>query len=172
MKKGLAGVHFLCALLFISAGLVGKTLVNPASAANPPAPLMPRADLGVVTPAGKTHQFKIEVAATTPHRRFGLMYRWELPEDAGMLFVFEHEAVISMWMRNTFIPLAMLFIRSDGTIARVVDRTTPLSEESVYSGEPIIAVLELNAGMASRLKITAGSRLDSHGLKLINAPGA
>ena len=87
------------------------------------------------------------------------MFRLSLAEDAGMLFIFDRVAPVSMWMRNTFIPLTMLFIRADGTIARVIDKTTPMSEESLRSGEPVLAVLELVGGSASKLNLTIGSHV-------------
>ena len=105
------------------------------------------------------HRFNVEVARTEEHRHRGLMFRLSLAEDAGMLFIFDRVAPVSMWMRNTFIPLTMLFIRADGTIARVIDKTTPMSEESLRSGEPVLAVLELVGGSASKLNLTIGSHV-------------
>ena len=120
---------------------------------------MPRAVAIVSSGDNVQHRFDVEVARTDEHRHRGLMFRLSLAKDAGMLFIFDRVAPVSMWMRNTFIPLTMLFIRADGTIARVIDKTTPMSEESLRSGEPVLAVLELVGGSASKLNLTIGSHV-------------
>lgn len=76
-----------------------------------------------------------------------------------MLFDFGRVEMVSMWMRNTYIPLDMLFVRADGTIARIARDTEPLSERQISSGEPVLAVFEINAGISDRLGITAGDRI-------------
>lgn len=106
------------------------------------------------------HEFIVELAATPAERSRGLMYRRSMPADHGMLFDFERDDMVSMWMRNTYIPLDMLFIRADGTIARIAEHTEPLSERTISSGEPVRSVLELNAGTSSRLGIEPGDRVE------------
>lgn len=105
---------------------------------------------------GTRHVFDIEVARTASERSRGLMFRRELPEDYGMLFDFGPEREVSMWMKNTFVPLDMLFIRADGTIRRIAERTTPFSTDSIPSRGPVSAVLELPGGTTRRLGIAAG----------------
>jgi uncharacterized protein len=83
-----------------------------------------------------------------------------MPADQGMLFDFGHIEPVSMWMQNTYLPLDMLFIRPDGTIARIAANTEPLSTRTIPSGEPVLAVLELNAGTAARLGIRPGDRIE------------
>ena len=109
------------------------------------------------------HEFSVEIADTPAARSRGLMFRRSMPADQGMLFDFERDEMVSMWMRNTYISLDLLFIRKDGTIARIAERTEPLSERTISSGEPVRSVLELNAGTASRLGISVGDRVE-HGL--------
>lgn len=87
------------------------------------------------------------------------MYRDSLPDDGGMLFPFPFARPASFWMLNTYIPLDMLFIREDGTIARIAANTVPRSQESMTSGEPVIAVLELNGGKTGELGISEGDRV-------------
>ena len=87
------------------------------------------------------------------------MYRRSLADDAGMLFVYGSEGMVSMWMRNTFIPLDMLFIAGDGRIVRIAERTVPQSLETISSGRPVIGVLEVNGGTAARLGIQPGDRV-------------
>ena len=87
------------------------------------------------------------------------MHVRHMPQDAGMLFVYQDDAYHSMWMKNTFIPLDMIFARADGTIANIETGTVPQSLESVGSIEPVSYVLELNAGTSERLHINTDSRL-------------
>jgi uncharacterized protein len=109
---------------------------------------------------GGRHTFSVEVARNDADRAQGLMYRRSMPADRGMLFDFGRVEPVSMWMRNTYIPLDMLFIRPDGAIARIAENTEPLSTRTVPSGEPVLAVLELNGGTAARLGIKPGDRVE------------
>ncbi|NKB21068.1 MAG: DUF192 domain-containing protein [Alphaproteobacteria bacterium] len=106
--------------------------------------------------AKSSHKFTIEIATTERQQRQGLMFRRRLAADAGMLFIYSASQVLTMWMKNTYLPLDMLFIASDGRIVRIVQRTVPGSLQTISSGEAAIAVLELNGGTASRLKIKRG----------------
>lgn len=103
--------------------------------------------------------FKVEVATTPEERSKGLMYRTELAPDAGMLFDFRTDQPVYMWMKNTYIPLDMLFIRSDGRIASIAANTVPLSTETISSGTPARAVLELPGGTAKARGIAVGDRV-------------
>ena len=87
------------------------------------------------------------------------MYRRDLAGDAGMLFIYERDKPISMWMKNTLIPLDMLFLARDGRIVRIAARAVPMSLQTISSGEEVAAVLELNGGTADRLGIAAGDRV-------------
>ena len=129
-----------------------------SAGAQTPTP-MPKAMVQVVTSQGARHAFTVEVAKTDPHRHQGLMFRWHLDAGEGMLFVFDEAKPISMWMKNTFIPLTMLFVAEDGRIVRIVDKTVPLSEASIHSGEPVTRVLELAGGTASKLALKAGDHI-------------
>ena len=112
----------------------------------------------IVTRTG-VHVFDVEMAVTPEDRSKGLMFRKELPVGQGMLFDFEGEGPIAMWMKNTFISLDMIFIRADGRIARIAENTTPHSETTIPSGAPVKAVLEVVAGTAKRLGIATGDRV-------------
>jgi uncharacterized membrane protein (UPF0127 family) len=104
------------------------------------------------------HRFDIYVAADNAQKSRGLMFVRELPATTGMLFIYDLQPV-SMWMKNTFIPLDMLFIRRDGTVSSVAHDTEPQSLRSISSTEPVSFVLELNAGTAKRLVIDENSRI-------------
>ena len=116
--------------------------------------------LAIVVQGGQRQSFQVEVARNDADRMQGLMYRRAMPADQGMLFDFGHVAPVSMWMQNTYLSLDMLFIRLDGTIARIAANTEPLSTRTISSGEPVLSVLELNAGTAARLGIKAGDRVE------------
>jgi len=113
----------------------------------------------IETAAGERHAFDVEVAATDAARRQGLMFRTSMPRDAGMLFDFRRERRLAMWMKNTSIPLDMLFADDAGRIVRVARATEPYSLETIPSGGPARFVLELNAGVTTELEIAAGDRL-------------
>lgn len=109
------------------------------------------------------HGFLVELADTEERRRTGLMFREELALDAGMLFDFETPRVITMWMRNTPLPLDMIFIGPNGRIISVAENTVPYSEAIVSSRYPASAVFEVNAGTAKRIGIKVGDAV-SHPL--------
>ncbi len=135
-----------------------------------PAPIpLPHSNLSIETPKGPVH-LDVEVAADNASRMRGLMYRTKLAANAGMLFDFQNEDYRSFWMKNTILPLDMIFIRADGTIASIAPNTTPYSEKVISSEEPVRAVLEINAGRAAALDIRAGEKV--HSVAFANAlPG-
>ena len=108
---------------------------------------------------GKVHRFTVEVARTPEQQAQGLMYRESLAPDRGMLFPYSPPQVAGFWMKNTLIPLDMIFIRADGTIAMIADNTIPHSLETVSAGEPVAAVLEIAGGRSAELGITASDRV-------------
>jgi uncharacterized membrane protein (UPF0127 family) len=103
--------------------------------------------------------FEIYVASSREQQMRGLMHVRSLPEFTGMIFVYRQPGLRSMWMKNTYIPLDMLFIRGDGTISSVETDTVPLSLDSVGAIEPVNFVLELNAGVTKKLGIGTNSRI-------------
>ncbi|AWB21076.1 DUF192 domain-containing protein [Methylobacterium currus] len=106
------------------------------------------------------HTFQVEVMRDDAGRAQGLMFRRTMAPDRGMLFDFERVEPVAMWMKNTYLPLDMLFIRADGTVARIATETEPLSTRTIPSGEPVLGVLELNAGTAARLGLHPGDRVE------------
>lgn len=105
------------------------------------------------------HNFRVELADTPEKRAQGLMHRLTLKPDEGMLFDFEREQMVSMWMHKTYLPLDMLFINDDGRIVHIAHDTTPLSTTKIPSVRPASAVLEINGGLASELGIKIGDRI-------------
>lgn len=106
---------------------------------------------------------EVEVADTPQAQAQGLMHRKWLSPDAGMLFVVSPPRPMTMWMKNTYIPLDMLFIDANATIASIAANTTPLSEKRIHSAGAVAAVLEINGGAAAKLGIRSGDRV-SHPL--------
>ncbi|KRQ94650.1 hypothetical protein CQ10_07245 [Bradyrhizobium valentinum] len=114
--------------------------------------------LEIVTKSG-VHVFSVEMATTEEEKTNGLMYRKELPDGKGMLFDFSPEQPISMWMKNTYISLDMIFIRADGRILRIAENTEPLSTKIISSGGLARGVLEVIAGTAQKYGIQPGDRV-------------
>jgi len=108
---------------------------------------------------GGVHVFTVEIADTEAAREKGLMYRKSLPPGQGMLFDFHSDHPVRFWMKNTYIPLDMIFIRSDGRILNIAENTTPMSENEVPSAGPVQAVLEVRGGTARKLGIAPGDRV-------------
>jgi uncharacterized membrane protein (UPF0127 family) len=135
---------------------MAPTAPSRAQSTSPAAGLEP---LVIASSSGR-HAFQVEVMRTPDQRAKGLMHRNYMPADRGMLFDFARSEPVAMWMENTFIPLDMLFIRADGTIARIAARTEPLSRRTIPSGEPVLSVLEINGGVAEALGIKPGDKVE------------
>jgi len=110
------------------------------------------------TAKGKTHRFTVEVASTPDEQAQGLMDRQSMAPDRGMIFPYEPAQPVAFWMKNTYIPLDMIFIAPGGRILRI-EQAVPLSLEPVGSGDAVEAVLELNGGRSAELGIVAGDRV-------------
>lgn len=104
--------------------------------------------------------FSAEIADTPAERARGLMFRTELADDHGMLFDFAEEAPRSFWMKNTLIPLDIIFAEADGDIVAIAENTTPLSEAPIPSGAPARFVFEVVGGTAERIGLKPGDRLE------------
>ena len=122
------------------------------------APAPAQETLEIVTRGG-VRTFTVELAATDAERSRGLMYRREVPEGTGMLFDFKQDLNITMWMKNTYVSLDMIFIRADGRIHRIAENTEPESTKIIAAGAPVRAVLEVVAGTARKLGIRPGDRV-------------
>ena len=104
-------------------------------------------------------RFSVEVADTPRERSLGLMHRETMPRSAGMLFVYDKPQPVSFWMRNTLIPLDMIFMDKRGVVQRVHENAVPLDETGIDGGDDIQFVLEINGGLAGRLGIVEGAEL-------------
>lgn len=115
--------------------------------------------LETVTPSGRT-RFFVEIADNDAEREKGLMFRKEVAPDRGMLFDFKTPREVAFWMKNTLIPLDIIYIRTDGTVLSIARNTTPLSETPIPSGGPVVAVLELAGGRAGQIGLMPGDRIE------------
>jgi len=150
----------LLAFLFV---LVGG-YARPQESGLEPLSAFPQAVLAIRTQGGNVHNFRIWIADRLNRQEQGLMFVRKLEDHAGMLFVYPRDQHLTMWMKNTFIPLDMLFIRSDGTIAYIAANTPPQSLEIIEAPGQVRAVLELDGGTTGRLAIKAGDRIYSDAL--------
>lgn len=146
-------ICLLHALLFLFVATASFAQPKPDTAA-----VFPVEALEIVTSNG-SFQFSVEIADESAERSRGLMFRETMLPTHGMLFDFGEIAPIMMWMKNTPLSLDMLFIKEDGTIARIAANTKPFSTAIISSGEPVSHVLELNAGIAKQIGAKPGDRI-------------
>jgi hypothetical protein len=118
----------------------------------------------VLETASGAHSFTIEVATTEAERELGLMFRRSLPQDGGMLFLYDQPQPIAMWMKNTLIPLDMVFIDAAGRVHRIETHAEPFSTTPIPSDGEVQAILELNAGTADTIGLKAGDKVVYPGL--------
>lgn len=151
------------AAILVAAALLAACGAAPSNRAEPPPPRTAPSGLDLVALTvegrGRSHVFTVEIARTANQQELGLMNRRSLAPDAGMLFPFDPPRPASFWMRDTLIPLDMIFIRPNGTIARIAANTVPMSETPVAVPEPMTAVLEIAGGRAAQLDISEGDRV-------------
>ncbi len=146
---------FLGALALLAVGAVA-----PAPAQQPDArPDFAEGTLDIATEEGARHRFTVEIADDDAERAYGLMFVRRLAPDRGMLFDYGYEQRVSMWMKNTYVPLDMLFVERDGTIESIVERAAPHTRTPRRSKGRVRAVLELKGGTADRLGIESGDRV-------------
>jgi len=155
---------FLISMLLMLAGPTAGAETEPEGQAQN----LPTATIFVES-AGAAHAFEVQLATTWQQQRTGLMFRTEMADDQGMLFLYRFTQRLSFWMKNTYIPLDLIFIKADGTISEIAPNATPLSLESIESRERVRAVLEINGGLAEKLGIREGDMVRFDYFK--NVPG-
>ena len=128
-------------------------------AQNAPQRGLPVEPLQIVTHDGRVHRFRVEIADTYASRERGLMFRRSLAPDAGMLFDFKTEQPVAFWMKNTLIPLDMLFIDPHGRVVNVAAMARPMSEANIPSDGPVLGVLEIRGGRAAEIGVQPGDQV-------------
>jgi len=124
-----------------------------------PQPKLPTEQLTIISDDGKSQVFTVEVAETAQQQDTGLMFRQVVPADTGMLFPWPQPQVSEMWMKNTIAPLDMVFIGADGTVKAIAENTVPYSLRTISSGVPVLATLELQAGITAAEDINVGDKV-------------
>jgi uncharacterized membrane protein (UPF0127 family) len=124
-----------------------------------PQPTLPKQKLVIVGKDGKRHDFDVEVATSEHQQEVGEMFRKSIPANGGMLFVWPAPHDQPMWMKNTLVPLDMVFIKADGTIRAIAENTVPQSLATISSHGPVLAVLELAGGTTAKLNIVVGDKV-------------
>ncbi len=142
-------------LAFISAMAAALFLVTAPLKAQVAQPILPKAPLTFATPRGPV-TLNVELATTPYEQEMGLMYRRHLALHAGMLFIFPESGMETFWMKNTILPLDMVFIKSDGMISSIHAHAVPFDLSPISSDEPVRYVLEINAGAAKKLGLAPG----------------
>lgn len=145
--------HLLPLALLASCSGAPKADENHAAAT----PARPKTIPLIITANGKSHRFDVEVALTKEEQANGLMFRKDLPTDGGMVFPMSPPRTASFWMKNMFIPIDMLFVHTDGSIALVAANVKPYSREPVSAGVPVAGVIELRGGRAAELGVREGA---------------
>lgn len=155
MRVGLLAVAILAVGLGVAANMARADNDNPTGAQ----PKLPTESLSIIGDDGKSHVFTVEVATTTQQQDTGLMFRSTVPADTGMLFPWPQPQVSDMWMKNTIAPLDMVFIGADGTVKAIANDTVPYSLRDISSGVPVLATLELQAGITATDDINVGDKV-------------
>lgn len=156
MKKTRSNIIISAFIFFSSVGLVGAEVKTEIKTEPPP---LPQAELIIFAfgaPSEILAEFQVEIANTTDAIRQGLMFRTALAENAGMVFILRPPRVARFWMRNTFVPLDMIFIKAGGEIESIITRPDTRSDVSTRSRGKVAYVLEINAGLAAQKGIKVG----------------
>jgi uncharacterized membrane protein (UPF0127 family) len=152
----------LAALCLPAAGVLARQLPErpprsqPAGEPNRGLAVVP---LAITTANGRVHRYRVEVAATPEQQARGMMFRTEMARDSGMIFPMDPPRPAAFWMRNTYVPLDLVFIGKDGRVRNIAPHARPLSEELIPSEGPVAAVLELKGGETERIGLKPGDRV-------------
>ncbi|HUL18508.1 MAG TPA: DUF192 domain-containing protein [Steroidobacteraceae bacterium] len=156
-RTALATLRSALTLLVLLGGIAIPQEPRAQSAAPLELASYPRTDLTITqSKPARVHSFRVWVADTPQRAEQGLMFVNDLPESEGMVFPLEPPRVENMWMKNTYIELDMVFIAADGRVVKIIERAHPLSLETITSGTPVAAVLELKGGTAAKLGLRVG----------------
>ena len=163
MAKISASLVIRLAACLAASGLMPSPVSSPAVAEEQAAQAQLER-LEIVTATG-AHAFEVEVARTAAERARGLMFRRSLPQDRGMLFLFESERPTAMWMKDTYVSLDMVFVSRNGRVTSIARGAVPMSEAIIPSGGPVYAVIELAAGAADAIGLSVGDRVRHPGFE-------
>jgi uncharacterized protein len=153
------GIHELAAALLCALLLWSGSVAAASADEQQLDKVFSRSTLKIATQDAQLHQIDVWIADNDARRTRGLMFVEHLADDAGMLFIYPQPQPISMWMKNTHLSLDMLFVSADGRVHSVVENTKPMSTDTISSNGVVLAVIELKAGAAARMKIRPGAQV-------------
>ena len=156
MTINLRRLSAICGAWLLAVSIQAQTLDTVTAQGRPLVRDFPQSSLIIETAANTCEHFGIFIASERNAQARGLMYVPDMPDDVGMLFIHPSERMISMWMKNTLIPLDMVFMDRSGIVIHIAENTVPGSLDSISSMQPALAVLEINGGLAARLGIRPG----------------
>jgi uncharacterized membrane protein (UPF0127 family) len=155
MKTARKSTIFLVPMAAVLLGILGVS----ATTRDHGQKILPKESLEIINAKGGRSLFTVELAVTPEEQEMGLMYRLSLARNAGMLFVFAKPQVVDFWMKNTVLPLDMIFIRKDGVVDSIARNAMPYSLTNIFSAGPVIATLEVPAGTAARFDLQPADRV-------------
>jgi uncharacterized membrane protein (UPF0127 family) len=155
MKPFRKSTIFLALMAIILLGILGAAVTPRGDGQKS----LPKECLAIINAKGERCLFIVELAVTPEEQEKGLMFRRTLAPDAGMLFVLATPQIVDFWMKNTILPLDMIFIRKDGTVDAIVRNAVPYSLTNIFSTGPVIATLEVPAGTAGRLNLQPADKV-------------
>lgn len=132
-------------------------------------PELTKQALTIITKNGQKHEFSVEIAKTPKEQEIGEMFRTNIPDNGGMLFIWPAPQASAMWMKNTIVPLDMVFIDANHRIQAIAENTVPYSLAPISSHGPVIATLELKAGITEKLGIVVGDMVESPAFEAVKA---
>ncbi|MCP1195438.1 DUF192 domain-containing protein [Acetobacter senegalensis] len=164
MRQGILGVAAACLLAGSVLGATAMASTEDMSEPTQAQPVLPRENLTIVSASGR-HVFSVELARTPRQQQVGEMFRTNLPDNSGMLFLWAIPQQSDMWMENTLVPLDIVFIAPDHRIQAIAENAVPRSLAHISSHGPVSATLELAGGVTAKMGITVGDKVEAPSLE-------
>ncbi len=161
IKKIAAVLMIAACILSIAVSAIPVPIVSDGNGENFSRPDFDHSTVKVIRVDGMLFSFKAEVATSDKDQTYGLMFVRSMPDDQCMIFPYASPKPVAFWMKNTLIPLDMLFVRPDGVIGQIKAKARPQDETSIYSGGPVSAVIEINGGLAKKYGLSTGDKVES-----------
>ena len=165
IKKIAAVLMITVCLLSTTVSAIPVSVESGGNGKNFSRPYFDHSTVTVIRADGMRFSFKAEVATSDKDQTYGLMFVRSMPDDQCMIFSYESPIPVAFWMKNTLIPLDMLFVRPDGFIGQIKAKARPQDETSIYSKGPVSAVIEINGGLAKKYGLSTGDKVESPAIK-------
>ena len=165
IKKMAAILMIVACILSITVSAIPVSAVRGGNGEKVSRPDFDRSTVTVIRTDGMRISFKAEVATRGKDQAYGLMFMRSMPDDQCMIFSYISPMPVAFWMKNTVIPLDMLFVRPDGVIGQIKDKARPQDKTLIYSQGPVSAVIEINGGLAEKYGLSIGDKVESPAIK-------